>query len=200
MQRYRHFSLPSLLSKIMNSDRTCPCLCCSASLQRTGSRVSAPWNHNRNIPLEGPKDMRETSFTKRPFPNRGVKQWFTGAVFTSSIFRRHLQCRHSKLELTSASAFPPCGFDPSLLLSIENSPSAMAAFKHITWQIIPLCILHVLLMNFTLSVVVPQRIANSVPVELFRTVQLLELWVIVELFYWIILWSIKIKADFCFPT
>lgn len=170
MQRYRRSSLLSLLFKIMNSDETWPCFCCSASLQSTRSRVPAPWNHSRNIPLEGLNDMREPSFTKHPFPNNkggsnnDLLEPFLPWTSSGSI------CSTGTANWNSpAWTFPPWGFD--LLLPIENSLSAIPAFKHITWQIMPLCILHAFCMNFILSAVIPHRVANSVPVRLFRIVQ-----------------------------
>lgn len=167
MQRYRPSFPPSLLFEIMNSAVTCPCSHCSAEDKEQGV---TPWNHNRNTPLEGLKDMRETSFTKCPFPNR---------VGQTDLLEKLLPrassggiCSTGTANLNSpAWTFPSCGFNPCLLLSIKNSPSAMTSFKPVTWQIMPLCILHALHMNFTLAVVIPPRIANSVTVRLFRTVQ-----------------------------
>lgn len=105
-----------------------------------------------------------------PFQTGWVKQQFIGAVFTWASSGGI--CRTGTVNWNSpAWAFPPCVFAPSLLLPIENSSSAMTAFKHITWQIMPMWILHALCRNFILSAAIPHRIANSVPVGLFRIFQ-----------------------------
>ena len=53
MWRYRHFCLPSLLFKIMNSDITCSCLHCSASLVRDEVPSRSPNETIRIVFLKG---------------------------------------------------------------------------------------------------------------------------------------------------
>lgn len=86
MQRYRHFSMPSLLFEIMNSEVTWPCLCCSARLQRTRSRVPAPWDHIGTF-LWRAEGHGANSLHQCPFPNR-VDQTM---IYWSSFHLEHLR-------------------------------------------------------------------------------------------------------------
>lgn len=141
MQRYRHSSLPSLLFKIMSSDGTCSASAVLPVCRAQGAGCLPPETTTGAFGrAEGGEGtfLHQTSLSKQ---QGWVKQRFIGAVFTLNIFRRHLQYRHSKLELPSLnfptlwlwSQSPPSHWKLSLLkpclpLSTQHGKSCHCAF------------------------------------------------------------------------